>query len=324
MNLELNSSFSKALPSLQIAWDSTSIGNLKTCPRKYFYSQVYGISQGQAAWGWAPRAESVHLVFGLLFHGATERYDHLRADGVEFEQAVIEVIRWTLAATWDKATGRPWNSDDPNKNRFTLVRTLVWYLDQFKDDPVSTVILANGKPAVELSFRFELGFNSTATGEPFLLCGHLDRLGVLEDKTYILDKKTSKNTINSDFFKKFSPDNQFSLYTLGAKVIWPGEVKGLIVDAAQVAVTFSRFQRGLVYRDDAQLDEWLRDTRFYIKQAEYFAKSGYWPQNDKACGNYGGCEFRGICARSPVVRDQWLKADYVARQWDPLQVRGDI
>ena len=31
-----NSSFSTEIPNLQLAWDSTSLGLLKECPRKYY------------------------------------------------------------------------------------------------------------------------------------------------------------------------------------------------------------------------------------------------------------------------------------------------
>ena len=58
-----NSAFSKSLPGLQIAWDSTSLGTLKECPRKYQYSIMLGKQ---------PREISVHLTFGLYYHAALE------------------------------------------------------------------------------------------------------------------------------------------------------------------------------------------------------------------------------------------------------------
>lgn len=162
------------------------------------------------------------------------------------------------------------------------------------------------------------------TVEPFVLCGHLDRIGTLGDDTFILDRKTTKQTISSDFFAKYSPDNQFSTYTLAGKIAFGLPVQGIIVDAAQVAVTFSRFERGLVERKDDQLDEWYKDFGIYMKMAEFYATQGYWPQNDKSCGNYGGCPFRPICAKAPSMREEWLSHGYVPRVWDPLRVRGDI
>jgi hypothetical protein len=309
-----NSALSSLIPNLQIAWDSTSLGLLKECPYKYRLAILEG---------WQPRRISVHLTFGLHYHAALERYDHARFAGEGHEAATILAVRYALEATWDKELGRGWISDDKYKNRLTLVRTVVWYLEQFRDDPIETVRLANGKPAVELSFRYEIGYESPS-GEPYLSCGHLDRMGTFQDQTYIIDRKTSKSIIDQSFFEKFSPDNQFSTYALAGSMVYSLPIQGIIVDGAQIAIGFSRFARGIVQRTPEQLAEWHRDLGMWLRTAEGYAKAGHWPQNEKSCGSYGGCQFRGVCAKSPSVRERWLKADFTKRIWDPLQVRGDI
>lgn len=309
-----NSSISKISPNFAFAWDSTSIGAFKTCPRLYQYSILEG---------WQPREISVHLTFGLHFHSALERYDHLRFGGMSYEQALREVVKYVLQITWDEKKGRPWLSDDPNKNRLTLLRSVVWYLFQFAEDPIETVRLANGKPAVELSFRFDSGYTSSK-GESLLLCGHLDRLAKMNDKAFVLDRKTTKSTITQSFFDKFTPDNQMSLYAIAGKIVYNIQVEGIIVDGAQIAQTFTRFQRGVVPRSEPMLEEWYYELGQYLAMAELYAANNYWPMNDKSCGQYGGCPFRKICSLPPSVRPQWLKAEFTKRIWDPLQVRGDI
>lgn len=312
-NLPPRESFSPDIPGLQIAWDSTSLGALKECPRKYELNIVHGIT---------PRNISVHLTFGLHYHAALEHYDHAKCAGADHAAATRAAVRYCLEATWDHERQRPWASDDSNKNRFTLTRSVVWYLAQFEHDPVETVVLANGKPAVELSFRMELSYMAP-TEQPYMLCGHLDRLGVFNDQVWILDRKTSKSTLGSDFFSKYSPDNQFSIYMLGAGVVYKTPAVGLIVDAVQVAVGFSRYARGFVNRTQAQLEEFYKDLGFWITAAERYAEAEYWPMNDKSCSNYGGCPYRDLCAKDPRTRDQWLSG-YHTRMWDPLKVRGDI
>lgn len=313
-----NSSFHPSIPGLQIAWDSTSLGTFKTCPRKYQLSIIEG---------WTPRRTSVHLIFGLHYHKALERYDHSRSQGVPHEQAAIDAVRQALSDTWERpkdgSRGGPWLSDDQYKNRLTLVRTVVWYLDHFSEDTVQTVQLANGRPAVELSFRFASDF-TTQDGEPFIICGHLDRLGDYNGQTYVLDRKTTKSTISQNWFNDFTPHNQFSLYCFAAKVIYRHEVKGLIVDGAQIAVGFSRFERAIIPRTETQLEEWWQELGMTLKLAEYYAHAGHWPMNDTACGNYGGCPFREVCSKPPGIRQKWLEGMFVKRVWDPLQVRGDI
>jgi len=307
-----NSSFSKTIPGLQLAWDSTSLGSLKTCPRYYLYNIIMG---------WQPRQLSPHLKFGQVYHKALETYDHGRSQGLPHDQAQREAVRCALAETWDQGRGRPWCSDHPQKNRLTLVRSVVWYLEEFAEDPLTTVQLANGKPAVELSFRFESGYKAPH-GEEYLLCGHLDRLVETPDgNTWILDRKTTGSTLSQDFFDKFTPDNQFTLYAMASSVVYATPVQGLIVDGAQIAVTFSRFQRGIVARHQAILDEWYEEFGAWVGQAETYAELGKWPMNDKACGNYGGCQYRGICSKPPSTRDLWLKQTFTQRVWDPLITR---
>lgn len=301
------------------------MGEFKTCPRKYYYAIILGYQS---------KRESVHLTFGILIHGGVERYHHARAKGQDHDEALHTALQWVATQTWNKELKRPWISDSPNKNRATLIRTLIWYLDEkAQNDTLETVILANGKPATELSFRFDLGEISSITGEPFIVCGHFDRIAKLGLHAYIVDIKTTEHTINAGWFSKFTPDNQFSTYTVAGKIAYQQPIAGLIVDGAQVAVTFSRFERQLVGRDEAQLGEWIEDLGYWIAQAEGCASrmedhsqapERAWPQNDKACGMYGGCSFRDICSKSPASRQQWLDSQFKRRVWDPLISRGDI
>lgn len=318
-----NSSFSRRLPGLQLGVDSTSLGQFKTCPRLYYYSIVLG---------WEPASPNVHLTFGLLLHEALERYDHLRACGEDHERALSFTVRCTLRQTWDPKLQRPWSSGDSNKNRLTLIRTIVWYLDEFgAKDPLATVQLTSGRPAVELSFQFDSGYTSTVTGEAFQFCGHLDRLVEFTGGTYIVDSKTTKHTLSPDWFKQFTPDNQMSMYALAGQIAFGRQMAGIIINGMQILVEGTRFQRGLVLRDGPQLDEWLADTGRWLAQMEGCAAEGAdslgeaaWPQNDKACHMYGGCKFRDVCSRSPAARQPYLEANFRRRVWDPLRKRGDI
>jgi hypothetical protein len=299
--------------SIQYAWDSTSLGWLKECPRKYQYSMIDQ---------WRTKSDSIHLDFGRWYHAGLELYDKDRAEGLDHEAALDHVVAEALAWTW--IDGKPYESDHPNKTRETLIRSLIWYVDHFKDDPAATVILANGKPAVELSFKMELDWGPDENGQlqtkdqPYLLCGHLDRVVNFSGGTYVMDRKTSSTTISPNYFDQYDPDNQMSLYTLAAKVIYQTPVKGVIIDAVQIAVGFSRFSRGFTYRTDAQIEEWLADCRSWFALAEHYATEGYWPMNDKSCHKYGGCPFRKVCSKSPEIRHKFLESDFTKKQWNPL------
>ena len=310
---QTNSSFSLKAPTLQLAWDSTSIGRLKTCPRYYYFTMIRGFNS---------LTDNPHLIFGQLYHAALEGYDRAKFNGASHEESTLLAVKYALTASWDSKKRRPWTSNDPNKNRLTLLRSVVWYLDKFKDDPFQTVRLANGKPAVELSFRFEAeGIENTLSGESFILCGHLDRLATMNEQIFIVDRKTTKATLDENYFDQYSPDNQFSLYSMAGKIVYNTTIQGIVVDAAQVAVTFTRFARGLIPRTNSMLDAWYKDLSYWLKLAQFFSDSNYWPTNDKACFR---CAFRPICSKAPEVQDQWLKVSYPVSAWDPLVIRGDV
>jgi hypothetical protein len=282
--------------------------------------------------GWRSGASSsnVHFEFGGLYHSGLELYDHHRANGMDHDEAQRKMLHWVLQATWNYdldsesmpifGTGKAVEWGHNLKNRENLVRSLVWYTEHFLDDPARTVILDNGKPAVELSFRFD-------AGEGILLCGHLDRVVEWNGSNFVMDRKTTTSTISSYYFNQYTPDNQMSLYSMAGRIILNSPVRGVILDAVQIAVGFTRFERGMVYRTDEQLEEWLRDAKHYIHRAQDMGEASQidgpsaFPMNDKACHNYGGCTFRDICGSDPRVRQTFLESNFRRDPWNPLKVR---
>ena len=295
------------------AWDSTMLKSAETCLQMFKYKFIDG---------WAPYAKRVHLTFGGHYASALEHFHKYRAQGMDFDEALIEVVHETLKATWEisgskdgEPIGKPWDSFDNVKTRETLIRSIIWYIDFFAEDNVKTVILPDGKPAVEYSFRLSVD-------DGIILCGHLDRLGRIGDDYYTLDQKTTGATITSRFFDQFNPDMQMSLYTFCGQAIFDLPLRGVIIDGAQIAVGFTRFERGFTFRTTAQLEEWYDDTMKLIEQTNDAILSNHFRKNTASCGNYGGCEFRGICSKSPEVREKFLPADFKRGwKWNPLESR---
>lgn len=313
---QTNSSFSREIPGMQIAIDSTSLGLFKTCPLKYRYSIVEG---------WEPKQTSEHLTFGILLHQAREKYEHHKVQGLSHDDCLDAALHFVLCETWNSKLNHPWISTHATKNRLTLVQTVVWYLDaKAKDDPLETTTLANGKPAVELSFRFDSGLRTNRSNEAIFLCGHLDRVGKLGINHYVCDIKTSTSDVTKpQFAAQFSPHNQFSLYSIAGKIAFDFDIEGVMADAVQVGVGFARFHRIPIPRDAGSLEGWMQDFASVVREMEIAALTQHWRQNDTACTMYGGCTFRSICARSPASRDKWLAAEFNKRVWDPMVPRGE-
>ena len=305
-------SFSEIEPKHQLAWDSTSLSALMRCPRYYQYTIVDG---------YVGRGESVHLKFGSDYNNSLVTFHQHRAMGDDYDTATLAAVRYALCATWDEILGRPWASDHPAKNRESLIRSVIWYLDRFRDDPMTTVILPDGSAAVEMSFRLHLDITSAVTGEDYLLCGYLDRLVDFNGSRWITDWKTSAYQLDQRYFRGYSPNNQMSQYDFAGTMIMPEPISGIVIDAVQLGATFSRFQRGTAPRTPALREEWLQDAISYIRQNEQYVLQDYWPTNSTSCTAYGGCVFQEICATSPELRQIKLNALFGRRMWDPLVVR---
>jgi PD-(D/E)XK nuclease superfamily len=315
------------------AWDSTCLGDFKKCPRYYFLKRVEGWTNDTG----------IHLRWGTEYHKALEDYDRSRSAGINNNDSMHDTVRALLERIEDWQP-EPKTKSEELKSKANLLRSVVWYFEHYKPDPAKTLELKNGKPAVELNFNFEIGFgpkhnNPWHVGEKpqddpknfwpkiepptsYHLCGYLDRVVDFSGDLYVMDRKSTTTTLGSYYFERYDLDNQMSLYTLASQVLLQSPIKGVIIDAVQVAVGFSRFGRGFTYRTPDQLEEWLDQTKYYITLAETCAVNNYWPMNETSCDKYGGCEFRGICGKSPGVRERFLESEFRKEElWNPLKPR---
>ena len=322
-------------PRLQIAWDATSLRSFMTCPRKYQYEILQGRKTGNEA-----------MRFGLVYHAAKEILDAelakqsyytihntVAAFGnlAEIENALIEAIKYVWAETEKWGTEDDIPCTDNARTRYTLVRGLVWSLEALGTDILTPFEFPDGTLGIELSWRVPLpisyteftapvGFPRKQT--PYLLCGHFDGLVNFQDDVYVLERKTTKTTLKSFFFKNYSPDVQISTYALAADLMYQTlDVRGVIVEAMQTAVGFSRYLRQPIKRTPEQRSEFLEEIIHYIKKAEEYAESGVYPKNEAVCGMYGGCAYRKICSLSPSVRQDFLESGFGLDKWNPLQIR---
>lgn len=301
---------------LQFAWDATSLSAFAKCPRYYQLSVIQG---------WRAVDESPHLKFGGAYAKALETFFKLLATGHDREAATISVVREAMIATWNYPTdpaegeGSPWESLHTTKTRETLIRSIVWYLDHFADDQMPVHHFSDGRPAVELSFSLPFG---NVMGVELLYCGHMDRVVEYSNDLYVMDQKTSGSTISPKFFSDFTPDFQMSGYAWAGAQIFSTPVSGVIIDAAQIAVGFTRFERGFVHRSEQQLMEFHTFSLEVIEEAFRAHEARHYRMNPTACGNYGGCQFRKVCSRHPDHRASVLATHFTQRgSWDPLKQR---
>lgn len=303
--------------NIQWAWDATSLKRASTCARKYYYENICG---------WQAQSKSVHLWFGGIYASSLELFHKLRAQDMPREEAILDVILYALTESWDfdldaqgeliPSSGSPRTFDNQYKTRENLIRSLVWYFEEWRDERVTTLRLQSGEPAVELSFRIPLD-------DDIFYCGHLDQVVQDEDgNIFIHDQKTTTQGLGSYYWNQFKPDIQFAGYTFAGKTVLNTPINGIFVDACQVLVGSSRYGRMPIFFQDAELNEWYDEVMELVERFRGYAEREYWPRDTTACGNYGGCEFRHICSRPPEFRDNFLRGDFTkAPRWDPIKPR---
>ncbi|HSE45496.1 MAG TPA: PD-(D/E)XK nuclease family protein [Gemmatimonadales bacterium] len=287
---------------VQVKWNSHSIADAQKCLRYYDWSNRQG-------WHWP--GGNVHFSFGGHYAKAHQRYYLYRAAGMSRIEAVNEVVHQALIDTWEHeldakgnripGTGKPVDWGHHLKDRGTLIRTIVWYYEQFKDD--LPILEIGGQPAVEVKFELDLDDGN-------VLVGTLDRVIDYSGSTFIMDQKTTGSTLTPKFFDQWKPNTQMSAYTFAGQAVFHQPVKGVLIDAVQIAVGFSRFERGPTYRTQSELDEWYDTAMHHIERAQRATRYNYFPPTETSCDLFGGCIFRSVCSQSPEVRENFLRSKF--------------
>jgi hypothetical protein len=300
-----NSSMSNGI---QFAWDNTSVSLFKTCPRKYYYTIHLG---------YVAKVTPPALAFGIHFHTCMQAWHYMQAAGLDREVAAQRLV--TLAGL----LGETLPLGDTARTKETLVRTVVWYVEQFWDDAAKTVQLSDGYPAVEHSFTLPL---TSYQNLDVYLCGHIDRLVQWQGKTYVSDYKTTKYSLDRKHFAKFKPSTQFPLYTAACHLIAGGTqdlppADGVIVDAVQLSPNFSRFARHIVDYNLEEVNEYIEGLLYWISRGMDACAANTFPANEESCDKYGGCVFREVCSKPPARREAYLSGSFGKQTWDPLRSR---
>lgn len=214
-----------------------------------------------------------------------------------------------------------WIPIDPAKDRFGLVRMVAWWADEQPEEfgtGVDPYAFPDGTPAVELSGKVPLPFVNKY-GEPYILCVHIDSIATFGQEHFVRDHKTTKHAPDKKYFSGFMPHVQMDTYDLFGNLMYPDlDMKGVMIDAAQLLQSGARFGKGVTYRSDTLRQEYLEDLQFWLNQAEQFAEARHWPMNRANCWL---CPFKGVCSKEPVQRGQFLLSDFTQRHWNPLEER---
>lgn len=320
--------------NIQYAWDSTCLTTAMACAQRYKFEIIDG---------WTPKNPdvAVALAFGSLLHSGVEHYHRFRAAGSGYTEAVLGALRAVeglrendknqlslLPTEADITQLRYEDAEDDEsdgfdlrnskiRTRYHLFRALVWYFEQYRQDALQVVNLADGQAAVEHSFRVPVG-QALSDGSPLLLAGHFDKVVRFNDELYVSDVKTTKS-ITRSWRASFDLSHQMTGYTLGGKIGLKQPIRGVWIDAIQLQVGGVKFARFTTTRSASQLAEYIRMLKYVADQAEMWHEQNYYPQNTAACLL---CKFKEVCRQPPEFRLGYLRT-YFKQQpaWNPLRSR---
>ena len=302
MDLPHRESFLSTQKQVQVAWDSTSLSSWIKCPTKYFYQIVLG---------YRPKTMSVDLDFGLIVHSGLEVYWRCRAEGKSHTDAQEDTVRIILTLHWQ------WKTSHTAKNLWNALRSIVWHTESFQED---NILRIGDTLAVELPFKYDLGFSVGKS--PAAYCGHMDRVeNDNVEQTWVKDYKTTKSALDFNYFAGYTPSTQLPGYRVAAEIVLHRPIAGVIVDAIQVGVNFTRFAKGHIFLSEASQDEWMKDAVYHIKTATSVMASNdaldplRVPRNTESCF---GCQFRSVCSLPPSIRLGTLESVYERKYWDPI------
>ena len=142
----------------------------------------------------------------------------------------------------------------------------------------------------------------------------------INETFYIPDYKTTSGLLGPQYFRKFTTDISIMNYLLAAQMIHHKKAAGFIIDAVQVGVTFTRFQRQIIPKTQSQLEEWLEELHDVLDDMETCAHYKKWSHRWTSCDMYGGCEFVDVCNKAPEVRKEYLAGEFRRQPvWNPLE-----
>lgn len=305
---------------IQWAWDASSLSMAKRCPREYYYGQILGLRRKYKA---AP------ATFGGAFAKALETYEIARPK-MGHGGALSDAMQAAVVASEGM-------EDHKTRTKDALMRSVAAYLNKHESDSLETVLKTDGEPAVELHFKVPLGKILVDGASEAVFCGYMDRVVRFQENPYVLDNKTTGASISTEkgsenYFRNFTPDNQVTGYTYAAREAFGIPVKGVIIDAMQIAKTKTEFARQIIGRTQKQVAEWRRGLNWWVRQATASSEAllsaktederlDAFPMNETSCHKYGGCPYRNICGKDPSVRQAFLDTDFETREWNPLVPR---
>lgn len=286
--------------------DNSILEQVGRCPRLAMYNYWYcRASRG---------TQNYPINFGVAYHDFRDTLEKLYGKWVVEEGALLDVVKPILYTTALSKATSDW-VDPPLEHR-------KGYLD-----------LGRLRKSTDEAFdswcrEKQLGYYKIIASEtPFSLplpsgrqfAGRLDQILEWNGQLWIRDFKTVGR--KEDWKEKFNPAHQFSGYVWAAEQLSGRRIAGVIVDVVyNIKTKGPEFHPTLANRSSSDIASWLEWVEFEYDNWERYIEKDVWPMRTSACGDYGGCFFRGACNSGSNWNsiERWLTDKTIYSVWDPL------
>ena len=303
--------FSESNPSLRLVWDATTLAAFMLDPLTYYWKYVQG---------YRSREPSVDLLWGTAwdrsmayYHNLRGRYDRKRAleESIAFTIEHARKVDLDAVAAESKYKAR-------KKNLATLIRSLVWYDDEHGDYDIYEPHFAQ-----PTQVRLPLPM-TTLDGEQYWMVANYDQIvqDRIDGQLWVGERKSTTDTIGAKYWEQFDPCVQTSVYDWACSQSTAEPIVGVLMEAVQTAVGFSRFAHHEIRRTPQQRALWEKTMCYWIRQAEYITRDDCWEVAANVAGQRWESATRRIQRRSPAVWEGLLKSEMIKREpWNPLEVQ---
>lgn len=297
-NVSLKSPASLVNPEkskLTIALDSQILAKIQTCGQYAAYAHIDSIEPVEYA------GESLEL--GLLMHEMlAEYYRYKDTDPTNIVMAKALAKGESFAASRPQINAKLIND---------CADAFGQYVRKYQAESWQVIRDSNNNPLVEQTFTKTLYEDEDLR---ILYIGITDLLVRPADGQSVMlpvDHKTF-----SGYYKAAVLSNQFSGY------MWATNAKNLIVNRIGVRGKLGNFERIVVSRTPAQIEEWKRNAIRSVLAHLDDMHTGDFRRNYEACTMYGGCRYARLCGADPTHRKYIIETEYkYVTPWDPITAR---
>lgn len=316
-------------------YDNTRISSGRRCLRRFLFRHVLDLESTVFADA---------LAFGAAWHSAMDviwqhmsqrEVQNLNVQEIADEAYQAFILKWMAEGGPDPAEiGEEELKELSPRTPYIALEMIYEYIEQRKPffaDPTFELLHVERPFAVPLN-----------PDDPSLFyVGRIDKIFKKQGLIYGADHKTTTlyskySGFRPMFLDSFSPNSQVDGYLHALHMIYGDKATSMWIDAALVHPTVHDVFKFIpVDRQEAQLDSWLFDTQYWIKQIESnwdrlnrLKESGSdepflaaFPKNTDACLDFGRkCPFMNVCKMvpNPMTMTQ-IPADLTKSVWSPFE-----